>query len=187
MEPTRSLAQAKRGDLVTDKPTPTYPVHCPNPKDHDWTHAICGPCWDRQHPDTPAPAEPTELDWAFAAACCFCRGTTQLGIFVRAKTPSDLLAEIDCLRTALQHQTMRADTEADEVDGLNDQITSAVCRAVIAEADADQLADRIRAVLNSNIDDCVMYARIHGMEYTGPAFETALVAHETAVAARGDQ
>lgn len=58
-----------------------------------WTHTICAPCWNKQHPSRPIKAT---LSQGFATApfrireryrvdeaCCFCGELTSAGIYVR--------------------------------------------------------------------------------------------------------
>lgn len=45
----------------------------------EWTHSICGPCWDQREPGR-APLRLKEPD---TEICCFCGTATTSGIYVR--------------------------------------------------------------------------------------------------------
>jgi hypothetical protein len=49
-----------------------------------WTHAICAPCWNRQHPDRPVETTTRIVEeYRAEEACCFCGERTSAGIYVR--------------------------------------------------------------------------------------------------------
>ena len=55
-----------------------------------WTHAICAPCWNQQHPELGLPASAAggfltrvREQYRVDETCCFCGEVTSAGIYVR--------------------------------------------------------------------------------------------------------
>jgi len=46
----------------------------------EWTHAICGDCWDEKNPERETALRYTKGD---KEICCFCGKNTKSGIYVR--------------------------------------------------------------------------------------------------------